>query len=65
MHAINTFAEKWVENGRCRRRIQSICKLTKTKVTFPWSMIDKITPRPDASVEETPERKMVLKSWIR
>lgn len=24
----------------------------KEKVTFPWTMIDKITPRPDASVEE-------------
>ena len=24
----------------------------REKVTFPWSMIDKITPRPDASVEE-------------
>ncbi len=24
----------------------------KNKVSFPWSMIDKITPRPDASVEE-------------
>ena len=23
----------------------------QTKVTFPWSMIDKITPRPDAKVE--------------
>ena len=24
----------------------------KSKVSFPWTMIDKITPRPDASVEE-------------
>ena len=24
----------------------------KSKVSFPWSMIDKITPRPDASVEK-------------
>ncbi|MCR5802676.1 MAG: mannitol dehydrogenase family protein [Clostridia bacterium] len=24
----------------------------ETKITFPWSMIDKITPRPDASVEK-------------
>ena len=26
--------------------------MTGEKVSFPWSMIDKITPRPDASVEE-------------
>ena len=24
----------------------------KNKVSFPWTMIDKITPRPDASVED-------------
>ena len=24
----------------------------ETKITFPWSMIDKITPRPDAKVQE-------------
>lgn len=23
----------------------------ETKVTFPWSMIDKITPRPDAKIK--------------
>ena len=27
-------------------------KQDKNKVSFPWSMIDKITPRPDASVEQ-------------
>jgi len=27
-------------------------KLDETKITFPWSMIDKITPRPDAKVQE-------------
>ena len=25
---------------------------TRPKITFPWSMIDKITPRPDAKVQE-------------
>ena len=24
----------------------------ETKITFPWSMIDKITPRPDAKVQQ-------------
>jgi fructuronate reductase len=27
-----------------------------SKVTFPWTMIDKITPRPDASVKDLLEK---------
>ena len=49
--AINTFAEKWVENGVADAGFKAYVN-DKNKVTFPWSMIDKITPRPDASVEE-------------
>lgn len=30
----------------------------ESKVTFPWSMIDKITPRPDPSVEEMIEKEL-------
>lgn len=48
--AINTFAEKWVENGVAEAGFVAYVN-DKNKVTFPWSMIDKITPRPDASVE--------------
>ena len=48
--AVNTFAEKWVENGVVDAGFAAYVN-DKTKVTFPWSMIDKITPRPDASVE--------------
>ena len=50
-NAINTFAEKWVENGVADAGFKAYVN-DKTKVSFPWSMIDKITPRPDASVEE-------------
>lgn len=49
--AIHTFAEKWTEAGLADAGFLSYVE-NKKKVTFPWSMIDKITPRPDASVEE-------------
>ena len=49
--AINAFAEKWVENGLADADFTAYVN-DKSKVSFPWSMIDKITPRPDASVEE-------------
>jgi len=48
--AINTFSEKWVENGVADAGFMAYIN-DKSKVSFPWSMIDKITPRPDASVE--------------
>ena len=49
--AVNAFAEKWVENGLVEEGFKTYIN-SKDKVSFPWSMIDKITPRPDASVEE-------------
>lgn len=49
--AVNTFAEKWAENSLVEDGFLKYVN-TKEKVTFPWTMIDKITPRPDASVEE-------------
>ena len=48
--AVNTFAEKWVQNGTVDSGFADYVK-DRHKVTFPWTMIDKITPRPDASVE--------------
>ena len=47
--AINTFAEKWAENGKAEAGFGAY--INSDKVSFTWSMIDKITPRPDASVE--------------
>lgn len=49
--AVNAFAEKWVENSLVEKGFLDYIN-SKDKVSFPWSMIDKITPRPDASVEE-------------
>jgi fructuronate reductase len=48
--AVSTFAQKWVKNGLVEKDFISYIN-DKAKVSFPWSMIDKITPRPDTSVE--------------
>ena len=48
--AINAFAQGWVENGLVEAGFADYIN-DRNKVSFPWSMIDKITPRPDASVE--------------
>lgn len=49
--AIGTFAEGWSRNGLADKNFVTYIK-TSGKVSFPWTMIDKITPRPDASIEE-------------
>ena len=49
--AITAFAEGWVKNGLADEAFEAYVK-TSGKVSFPWTMIDKITPRPDASIEE-------------
>ena len=48
--AITAFAEGWVKNGAAEPGFEAYVK--GEKVSFPWSMIDKITPRPNASVEK-------------
>lgn len=50
-HAIKTIAEGWTTNGKAEVSFLEYIK-TPEKVSFPWSMIDKITPRPDAEVEK-------------
>lgn len=49
--AITAFAEGWSRNGLVKQDFENYIK-TSGKVSFPWTMIDKITPRPDASIEE-------------
>ncbi len=49
--AITAFAEGWSRNGLADPDFEGYIK-TSSKVSFPWTMIDKITPRPDASIEE-------------
>lgn len=48
--AVTAFAQKWTENGLVDNGFAAYIG-NPEKVSFPWSMIDKITPRPDASVE--------------
>lgn len=47
--AVSAFAKAWVENGKAEAGFAAY--IDSAKVSFTWSMIDKITPRPDASVE--------------
>lgn len=49
--AVSAFAKAWCEKGLADTGFLSYIN-DKTKVSFPWSMIDKITPRPDKKVEE-------------
>lgn len=50
--ALLLIAEKYVEAGSVEKAFLDYISNEK-KVSFPWSMIDKITPRPDSSVLET------------
>ena len=45
------YAERWVKDGLVPQAFLDYLK-DETKVTFPWSMIDKITPRPHEKVKE-------------
>lgn len=48
--AVLAFAKAWAENNKVEKGFLEY--IDSDKVSFPWSMIDKITPRPDASVEK-------------
>ncbi|WMJ87864.1 mannitol dehydrogenase family protein [Anaerocolumna sp. MB42-C2] len=45
--AVTTFADKWVENGMVEEGFNNY---VRENISYPWSMIDKITPRPSESV---------------
>ncbi len=47
--AIIAFAKAWAANGKAEAGF--VDYIESDQVSFTWSMIDKITPRPDASVE--------------
>ena len=49
--AMDAFAKEWVKNGKADKEFVSYVE-DESLVSFPWSMIDKITPRPDDSVNE-------------
>ena len=45
------YAERWLQDGLVEQGFVDYLK-DEQKVTFPWSMIDKITPRPHEKVKE-------------
>ena len=47
---VMAYAERWVKDGLVPQAFLDYLK-DETKVTFPWSMIDKITPRPHEKVK--------------
>ncbi len=49
--AVGAYAKAWEEGKKVKEGFAGYA-LDSGKVSFPWSMIDKITPRPDPSVEE-------------
>ena len=57
-NAMEAFAIDWVENKIVNESYLAYVR-NKNKLSFPWSMIDKITPRPDESV-----RKMLADSGL-
>lgn len=49
-NSVETIAKKWVENGLVEADFINYIN-NPEKVSFPWSMIDKITPRPSETVK--------------
>ncbi|MCL2266891.1 MAG: mannitol dehydrogenase family protein, partial [Treponema sp.] len=49
--AMEAIAKGWVENRKADSGFLDYIR-DKSKVSFPWTMIDKITPRPDDSVRD-------------
>lgn len=56
--AASSFAKAWEENGLISPGFCAYVNDT-SKVTFPWTMIDKITPRPDAAVKAMLEKDKI------
>lgn len=49
--AVSEFATEWEKRGLIEKGFVDYIN-DKNKVSFPWSMIDKITPRPDEGVKK-------------
>jgi len=56
--AVAAYAKGWVDNGKAEKGFLDYIS-DENYVSFPWSMIDKITPRPDASVQDTLSKDMI------
>ncbi len=53
--AVETYAKSWVNHGFAEEGFLRYIN-DSARVTFPWSMIDKITPRPDDKVKQMLEK---------
>ncbi len=53
--AVSAFAQEWEKRGVCDKGFSAYV-LDASRVSFPWTMIDKITPRPNTKVKEILER---------
>ncbi len=53
--AVETYAKNWVNHGFAEEGFLRYIN-DSARVTFPWSMIDKITPRPDDKVKQMLEK---------
>lgn len=51
-NSVMTIAEGWVKNGKASKEF---LEYLHASVSFPWSMIDKITPRPSEKVKTSLE----------
>ena len=49
--AVMAYAQQWVKDGLVEKAFLDYLK-DDTKISFPWAMIDKITPRPHEKVKE-------------
>jgi fructuronate reductase len=56
--AVEAFAKNWADNGAADAGFADYVR-DQNKLSFPWTMIDKITPRPDEGV-----RKMLADSGL-
>lgn len=56
--AVVRFAKEWTKSGLCDAEFEEYVT-DNDKVSYPWTMIDKITPRPDETV-----RKMLEEAGV-
>lgn len=49
-NAVNEFAKAWEKNNVCKKGF--VDYINSDKISFPWTMIDKITPRPNEKIEK-------------
>ncbi|HEY8500438.1 MAG TPA: mannitol dehydrogenase family protein [Clostridia bacterium] len=61
--AVDTFAREWVQRGAVDKGFAEYIE-DPGIVSFPWSMIDKITPRPDSGVKDILEKDGLLNCGI-